>query len=113
MTAFSVRGFPASGQIGLLAFLLAFTIGMAAARYDTRKQMVLQEANAIGTAYLRANFLPEPQRGDVRNALRAYSALRVKGVTELIKPASMAQSSVLTERYRRQRASVGGHLTML
>ena len=42
--------------IGLLAFLLAFTFGMAASRYDTRKQLVLQEANAIGTTYLRADF---------------------------------------------------------
>ena len=38
--------------LGLLAFLLAFTFGMSASRYDTRKQMVLQESNAIGTTYL-------------------------------------------------------------
>ena len=65
--------------LGLLAFLLAFTFGMAASRYDTRKQLVLEEANAIGTAYLRAEMLPEPQRSDIRNLLREYAGLRVAG----------------------------------
>ena len=63
--------------LGLLAFLLAFTFGMAASRYDTRKQLVLQEANAIGTTYLRAEMLPEPQRSEIRNLLREYAAQRV------------------------------------
>jgi hypothetical protein len=81
--------------IGLLAFLLAFTFGMAASRFDTRKQLVLQEANAIGTAYLRAELLPEPQRGDVRNLLREYAALRVGGVTVIMAPEVMARSSAL------------------
>src|SRR4051812_25005131 len=40
--------------VGLVGFLLAFTFGMAAARYDTRRELVLAEANAIGTTYLRA-----------------------------------------------------------
>ena len=45
--------------LGLLAFMLAFTFGMAAERFDTRKQLVLDEANAIGTTYLRTAMLPE------------------------------------------------------
>ena len=84
--------------LGLLAFLLAFTFGMAASRYDTRKQLVLQEANAIGTTYLRAEFLQEPQRSDIRNVLREYAALRAQGVTLLMTPAVMAQSSALHDR---------------
>ena len=44
--------------LGLLAFMLAFTFGMAASRFDTRKQLVLDEANAIGTTYLRTAMLP-------------------------------------------------------
>ena len=84
--------------LGLLAFLLAFTFGMAASRYDTRKQLVLQEANAIGTTYLRADFLPEPQRSDIREVLRQYAALRTQGVTVLMTPAVMAQSSALHDR---------------
>ena len=44
--------------LGLLAFMLAFTFGLAAARFDTRRQVLLDEANAIGTTYLRAGMLP-------------------------------------------------------
>ena len=82
---------------GLLAFLLAFTFSAASTRYDTRKQMVLQEANAIGTAYLRADLLPEPQRTDARNALAAYTKLRSGGVTSLLRPEVMAESSALQD----------------
>ena len=64
-------------MLGLLAFLLAFTFGMSASRFDARRQLVLQEANAIGTAYLRADMLPEPQRSEIRNQLREYATLRV------------------------------------
>ena len=48
--------------LGLLALLLGFTFAMAMSRYDTRKQMVLDESNAIGTTFLRAQLLPEPTR---------------------------------------------------
>ena len=94
--------------LGLLAFLLAFTFGMAASRYDTRKQLVLQEANAIGTTYLRADMLPEPQRSEIRNLLREYAALRVGGVTSLMTPEVMAQSGALHDRLWAQAVAVGG-----
>src|SRR5689334_8322260 len=48
-------------MLGLLAFILAFTFGMTGSRFDARKQLVLDEANAIGTTYLRAGLLPEKQ----------------------------------------------------
>jgi hypothetical protein len=93
--------------LGLLAFLLAFTFGMAASRYDTRKQLVLQEANAIGTTYLRADMLPEPQRSEIRNLLREYAALRVGGVTSLMTPEVMAQSGALHDRLWAQAVALG------
>jgi hypothetical protein len=65
--------------LGLLAFMLAFTFGMAASRFDTRKALVLEEANAIGTTYLRAAMLPEG--GDaVRGLLRDYVDQRLAAV---------------------------------
>jgi hypothetical protein len=65
--------------LGLLAFILAFTFGLAAARFDTRRQLLLDEANAIGTTYLRAGMLPE--RGQqVRDLLRHYVAARLEAV---------------------------------
>jgi hypothetical protein len=66
--------------LGLLAFLLAFTFGMAASRFDTRRGLVLDEANAIGTTYLRAALLPEPHRTEIRTLLRDYVDLRLEAV---------------------------------
>ena len=60
--------------LALLAFLLAVTMGMAADRFDARRALVLAEANAIGTAYLRAGYLPEPASSQARELLRAVRA---------------------------------------
>ena len=46
--------------LGLLAFMLAFTFGLAGSRFEARRDIVLSEANAIGTTYLRGAMLPEP-----------------------------------------------------
>jgi hypothetical protein len=43
---------------GLLALLIAFTFSGAASRFDARRHLVVEEANAIGTAYLRVDLLP-------------------------------------------------------
>src|SRR5881394_263672 len=48
--------------LGLLALLLAFTYSLSLSRYEQRRSLVTQEANAIGTAYLRAQLLDEPHR---------------------------------------------------
>src|SRR5205085_8803080 len=62
--------------LGLLAFLLAFTFGLAATRYDTRRQLLLDEANAAGTTYLRAAMLPEGG-AEIRSLLRQYVDIRL------------------------------------
>jgi len=48
--------------LGLLAFILAFTFGMLSDRYDAQKSLVREEANQIGTVWLRTDFIPEPDR---------------------------------------------------
>jgi hypothetical protein len=63
--------------LALMAFLLATTMGMASDRFDTRRHLVLAEANAVGTVYLRAGYLPEPAAGQVRDLLRAYAPQRI------------------------------------
>lgn len=63
--------------LGLMAFMLAVTMGMAADRFDSRRGLVLEEANAIGKAYLLADYLPDPQRGELRELLREYLPLRI------------------------------------
>src|SRR5215472_15017239 len=65
--------------LGLLAFILAFTFGLAAARFDTRRQILLDEANAIGTTYLRAGILPE-RCEKIRGLLRDYVGARLEAV---------------------------------
>lgn len=67
--------------LGLVSFLLAFTFGIAASNFSERRGTVLDEANAIGTAYLRADLLPETEAEEVRNLLRRYTEVRV-AVTE-------------------------------
>lgn len=69
-----------AATLGLLAFLLAFTFSFAASRYESRKELVLQEANAVGTAWLRAGLLPDPESTASRALLREYVAVRVDGV---------------------------------
>jgi hypothetical protein len=66
-----------AASLGLLALLLGFTFSMALTRFDTRKQLVLDEANAIGTTYLRAQLLPDPARKEVSNLLRRYVDVRL------------------------------------
>ena len=65
---------------GLLAFMLAFTFSMAAARFDARRQAVLEEANAISTTWLRTRLLPEPQRMETADLLQRYTDLRAQPV---------------------------------
>jgi hypothetical protein len=63
--------------LALMAFLLAVTMGMASDRFDTRRGLVLTEANSIGTTYLRAGYLPEPASTKTRELLREYVPLRI------------------------------------
>jgi hypothetical protein len=83
--------------LGLLAFMLAFTFGMAANRFDARRQAVLEEANAIGTTYLRARLLPEPQRTEVARLLRDYVDVRVRAVQEGNVAEAIARSEELQQ----------------
>lgn len=69
-------------MLGLLAFMLAFTFGLAASRFDERRHTILDEANAIGTTYLRSGLLPEPQRTAVRRSLREYVDVRLEGTRQ-------------------------------
>jgi hypothetical protein len=63
--------------VALMSFLLAITMGMAADRFDDRRGLILEEANAIQTAYLRAGYLPMPAGEQVRELLREYAPLRI------------------------------------
>lgn len=86
------------GELGLLAFLLAFTFGMAASRFETRRELLLDEVNAIGTCYLRAALVPDPERVEIRQRLREYVHLRAEAVKDLQKlTQTIARSEVLLD----------------
>jgi hypothetical protein len=85
--------------LGLLAFMLAFTFGMATTRYDTRKQFVVDDMLAIRAADLRAQLLPEPHRSESRSLLREYVDIRVKGATV---PGELPQALARTEELQGQ-----------
>jgi hypothetical protein len=57
---------------GLLALLMGFSFSGAATRFDQRRDLVGQEANALGTAWLRLDLLPAEKQGAVRGAFRRY-----------------------------------------
>ena len=80
---------PSVGAIlALLAFMLAFTFGMAGSRFEERRQVVLAEANAIETAYLRAAMLPDPVGPESRDLLREYVDVRL----EAVRPGNLDQA---------------------
>jgi hypothetical protein len=65
-----------ASMLALLGLMLAFTYSFSMSRADLRKKAVIDEVNAISTAFLRADLLSEPGRSDVRNALYRYADSR-------------------------------------
>jgi len=63
--------------LGFLAFMLAFTFNTAATRFHERRDVVIEDATSIGTTYLRAKLVAEPEGSDIRNLLREYVDNRV------------------------------------
>lgn len=71
------EGYIVSGVLGLLALMLAFTLAMAVDRFEARRVLVLEEANAIGTTYLRSQLLDEPHRSRLSRLLVDYTDNRI------------------------------------
>jgi hypothetical protein len=71
------EGYIVSGVLGLLALMLGFTLAMAVDRFDARRVLVLDEANAIETAYLRTQLLAEPHRTRLSGLLVDHTENRI------------------------------------
>ena len=69
-------GLVVGGMLGLLAFVLALTLSFGSARFDERRQVTLAEANAIGTAWLRAQAIGHPRGREIARLLEDYGKLR-------------------------------------
>jgi hypothetical protein len=62
----------------LFGLLMGFTFSMAVSRYDARKALVVKEANAIETTWLRSATLSDPLRGEQQSLLREYVKVRLR-----------------------------------
>jgi hypothetical protein len=79
------KGFSAiEGSVfGMLGLLIAFTFSGAASRYDHRRQLIAEEANKIGTAYMRIDLLPEEAQPGMRNLFRSYLEARLESYDDV------------------------------
>ena len=84
-----------SAVLGLLALMIGFTFAMALSRFESRRDAVLNEANAIGTTALRARLLPEPHRTEALKSLREYVKIRLD-ITQ--RPVSRTELLVAIDR---------------
>lgn len=94
------EGYIISAVLGLLALLLGFTFALAVDRFESRRALVLQEANAIGTSYLRAQALPDPHRARLSKILVDYTDTRITLATtprDRMKPLLATNDRLLTD----------------
>jgi len=70
-------GLVRTSTAALVAFLIGFAFSGAASRFINRLDIIVNEANALSTAYLRADTIAEPQRGELKAALKEYTAGRI------------------------------------
>jgi hypothetical protein len=103
----------------LLGLLIAFTFSGAAARFDQRRALIVEEANAIGTAYLRLDLLPAAARGELRESFRRYVDARLavyRAVPDMVAVnAALAHAAKLQEEIwsKSVAASAGSQASVL
>jgi hypothetical protein len=71
-------GVVVGATLTLLGLIIGFTFSMAVTRYDQRKTLEEEEANAIGTEYVRVDFLPAETASQLQTLLRQYTDLRAQ-----------------------------------
>jgi hypothetical protein len=86
----------------LLGLLLGYSFAGATSRLETRHQLVVQEANAIGTAYLRLDLLPLSEQPEIRHQFREYLDARVQAYEKFAHKESTEREFELASELRRQ-----------
>ncbi|HEY0551128.1 MAG TPA: DUF4239 domain-containing protein [Verrucomicrobiae bacterium] len=107
---------------GLLGLLIAFTFSGAASRFDERRAMIVEEANCIGTAWLRLDLLPAAAQPPLREKFRQYLDARLSAFQKIpdfaaatadFKRASTLQTEIWTQGVAACRDSGSQPVTML
>jgi len=88
--------------LGLTAFMMAFAFGSVSSRFDLRKELVRDDANAIRTTFLRSEFLPEPDRIATQALLTRYLDERIAFAAGTFDPNRLAATRASSERILRQ-----------
>jgi hypothetical protein len=94
------EGYIVSATLGLLALLMGFTFSLAVERFEARRVLVLEEANAIGTTYLRAQMLEPVDRARISQMLIDYTDNRIalaKAPRDRIEPLLAKNDQMLTD----------------
>jgi hypothetical protein len=87
-------GFISGGMLALMAFLIAISLSIADRRHEERRSVLLAEANAIGTAWLRAGGLDSEAGGELQRLIAQYAEIRLQAVTGVEGP-SEAHEDIL------------------
>ncbi len=84
-------------MLGLLALILAFTFGMAGDKYNTRRSIIIDEANCISTAILRTDLYPDSIRSEFRSYFRDYLEARISYYNDGINEEAVDSMLALTQ----------------
>src|SRR3954451_17869266 len=94
--------------LGFMGLIMAFGLSLAVGRYETRRTAVVDEANAIGTTFLRAQTLPEPLRSRSLKRLVAYTD-RSQRLSRGVPGSAAARQNVLAAgQLQRELWALGG-----
>ena len=85
---------------GLMGLMIAFTFSGAAQRYELRRQLVVAEANAIGTSYLRIDLLPTARQAALRGIYRQYLVARIASYRPGPSPSHESHKAIATKLQR-------------
>jgi hypothetical protein len=94
-----------AAMLGFMGLVLAFGLSLAVGRYEDRRAAIVEESNAIGTAYLRAQTLQEPTRTRSMDGLRQFTDASIRIARTV--PASPEQDAAIADSQRTERALWG------
>ena len=106
----SAVGNVVGATLALLGFILALTLGAATARFDERKQALIESVNAVETAYRNASLLPQEQKAECRRLLRLYVETRLGMDAFYSNPEELAK---LDANVRQVEAAIWPHVETL